>query len=262
MTNKRETLWPTRFSRQKLWKATYTLQQDNVLWQQTSSSVHSCLQREELKPEAKPPSRDWIRPARSPPKKTGCLEKCLRTSRSDWRSRKPFPPAPDLWVFTALFKAPLHCHYTSRVHGRRGADNAIGTDAPAVIVCVRAAHQLGTVTRIGKEALEEGETLHSKCHAPSWSRSISIHLRSQITANWTPIQVTKWDRWPPLCFWGCVYGVAVKRRGGIAFTGFGEWVSSLLALLSFAYNERVLRNMSVLRRMNHKVCSSTWTQLL
>lgn len=37
----------------------------------------------------------------------------MRTSRSDWRSGKPFPPAPDSWVFTALFKAPRHCHCTS-----------------------------------------------------------------------------------------------------------------------------------------------------
>lgn len=118
---------------------TPTLQQDNALWPQLAppstavSSGRSWNLNQTLRAAGLDPSRQQ---PESPPRKTACLEKCLRTSRSDWRSGKPFPPAPDLWVFTALFKAPLRCHYTTGVDGLRGAGDAIGTDALAVIACV------------------------------------------------------------------------------------------------------------------------------
>lgn len=72
-----------------------------------------------------------------------------------------------------------------------------------------------------KENLQEGESLPSKCHAPSWSRNISIHPRSQTTANWTLIQVKERSPRPPLCFRDCVCGLAVGRRGGIAPRALG-----------------------------------------
>lgn len=43
-----------------------------------------------------------------------------------------------------------------------------------------------------------------------------------------------------------------NEEGWDCFSGLREWLSSWLALFSFAYKEGVLRNMSVLPRMNHK----------
>lgn len=119
-----------------------------------------------------------------------------------------------------------------------------------------------TAAPIRKETLQEGESLRSKCHAPSWSRNISIHPRSQTTANWTLIQVTEGDLRPPRCFRGRVCGLEVERRGGIAPRAVGGGHFPASSFFPLAYNERVLTNMSALLGMNHEVCSSTWTQLL
>lgn len=172
------------------------------------SPVHSCLQREELKPEPNPPSGigSHSQQPQSPPRKTASLEKCLRTSRSDWRSGKPFPPAPDSWVFTALFKAARHCHCTSgsgwAARGRqRRRDPERHRCARSDTACARAAPP-GTAApaRRDTESLREARAPRPKCHAPSWSRSISIHPRSRITASWTLIQVTERNLVPPRRF--------------------------------------------------------------
>lgn len=137
--------------------------------------------------------------------------------------RKTLPPCTWLVGIYRTFQGasalPLHDHSGWTARGRRrDRDRCARSDS----VCVCAAHQLGTVTPTHEESLGEGETLHPKCHAPSWSRNISIHPRSRITANWIPIQVTKRNLVPPRCFWGCGRCVAVLRRGGIAFQAWGN----------------------------------------
>lgn len=155
-------------------------------------------------------------------------------------------------TFQGASSLPLHNRSGWTARGwRRDRDRCARSDR----VC--AAHQPGTVTPTHEESLGEGETLHPKCHAPSWSRSISIHPRSRITANWTLIQVTGTkSNATALLLWSRSLRGS-EEEGWDCCSGVREWVCSRLPLFSFAYKEGVLRNMSMLPGMNHSTCSST-----
>lgn len=145
-------------------------------------------------------SRDWILLAKRKktlPAKQAEFVKVLEQIQKRLDEKKTLALPSCTWlvdIYSTFQGASLHCHYTILLHGLSWVDNTIGTNVLAVILC--AAHDLGTVILNWKEILEEGEILHSKCHDLSWSRSISIHPRSQITVNWTLTQVIRLKHMP------------------------------------------------------------------